>query len=80
MIIAEEPPAKKKPGREFSPETREKIEWMKAHPGQWIVWHRKRQPPPRHVKSSIYERQFRTVDGVTTLYVRLRPLPEHFTD
>ena len=53
---------------------------MKAHPGEWLVWHRKRQPPPRYMHRACYERLYRTENGVTTLYMRLRPLPENFVE
>ncbi len=69
-----EPPPARKPGRRFAPETIERIEWMDAHPGQWIIWAHGPGTLPTHLRyDHRYESCTRTIDRATTLYARRRP-------
>ncbi len=76
MIIAEEPPLKKTGAARLLPETREKLEWLHAHPGEWLVWCEWRGGQPRAVRSIHYEKRYvRTERKTNKVYVRYMPKP-----
>ena len=37
-IVAENPPPSRGPGRTTSLEVQEKLDWLRAHPGEWLLW------------------------------------------